>query len=259
MQPCFVLCLLEVNVMADTKQNLHCNNGSLQYSTSFCFRYFEFEGLLTGVLLRHIRPCSCDTGTRPKEEPFTDLILTIPSQNSQNLTISKLLSEYFKVSNLQGENGECPKCGEPRNGKMYVKVKILPQYLILALPRFEFDPAVSMFPKKNMTRVTCDQDVDFTGFLHPSSSAKAQYKLITIITHCGQYSFSEEYKCYCSREREPGVNMKNQTTVRKWYNLNAYLEHSESASHSTSQGQDETPVVLIYERTQNTVSFCTKY
>ena len=208
--------------------------------------------------MRHIRHCSCDTGTTPKEEPFTDLILTIPSQNSGNLSISELISEYFKVSNFEGENGECLKCGEPRNGRIHVKVKMLPQYLILALTHFEFDPAGSILHRKNIARVTCDWDLDFSGFFHQSASAKAQYKLITIITHCGQYSYSEEYKCYSSSESEPGVTMKTRSKRKKLHDLNAYLEHSESASHRTSQDQDETPVVLIYERIQSTVSFCKK-
>ena len=154
-----------------------------------------------------------------------------------------LLSVYFEQRTLDGENKYfCKRCKKQTQAEMNLKIKELPQYLMLTLPRFFIDGSIE---QKNNVQVTCGRVINLTEFCDRSEITQ-EYTITAVISHFGSYVSPGTYSCYT-----PNKNVtENLRQNSLWY---SFSNHSNVHSEHFNTFY-ETPVVVIYERKHDSVS-----
>lgn len=141
--------------------------------------------MFQGIFVNEMTCKKCNTQSR-KEDPFLDISLSIPDNNSndknQKFTIHQCLESFISLEELaDSEKYECEKCKSLQSATKKMILNKLPPILVLHLKRFRF---------RNSSRQKIDSHVAFPLKLdmntYVSELIEGQvYSLYGIIVHRG--------------------------------------------------------------------------
>ena len=195
---------------------------------------------------RYILCLQCRKKEDVQTEICSDVILALPNNDrypSISSSILSLLSVYFEQRTLDGENKYfCKRCKKQTQAEMNLKIKELPQYLVLTLPRFFIDGGIEW---KNNVQVTCDRVINLAEFCDRSETTH-EYNVAAVISHSGSHVSYGTHRCYAPNENLTESLRQNSA----WF---SFRDHSNVSSEYFNTSY-ENPVLVIYERKHGNVS-----
>jgi len=135
-----------------------------------------FEGLLTN----ETRCLSCECVTS-KDESFLDLSIDI----QQNTSLVACLSAFSEVETLaKGDKFYCDRCCSLQEAQKRMKIKKLPQILVVHLKRFKYIEQIQQY-KKLSYRVVFPLELILQNTSHDAQSPDRRYNLFAVVIHVG--------------------------------------------------------------------------
>eukprot|EP01112_Ceratiomyxa_fruticulosa_P009353 TRINITY_DN2438_c0_g1_i2.p1 TRINITY_DN2438_c0_g1~~TRINITY_DN2438_c0_g1_i2.p1 ORF type:complete len:341 (-),score=49.53 TRINITY_DN2438_c0_g1_i2:128-1150(-) len=145
-------------------------------SAGTTFVHEIFEGLLTN----ETRCLSCECITS-KDESFLDLSIDI----QQNTSLVACLSAFSEVETLaKGDKFYCDKCCSLQEAQKRMKIKRLPQILVVHLKRFKYIEQIQQY-KKLSYRVVFPFELILQNTSHDAQGPDRRYNLFAVVIHVG--------------------------------------------------------------------------
>eukprot|EP01118_Nematostelium_gracile_P017797 TRINITY_DN7716_c0_g1_i1.p1 TRINITY_DN7716_c0_g1~~TRINITY_DN7716_c0_g1_i1.p1 ORF type:complete len:385 (+),score=91.04 TRINITY_DN7716_c0_g1_i1:19-1173(+) len=141
---------------------------------TFVHRIFE------GILTNETKCLTCETVTS-KNESFLDLSLDI----EQNHSISSCLRNFSSTETLRGtEKFFCDQCHSKQEAEKRIKIRRLPNTLVLHLKRFKYVEQAQRY-KKLIQRVVFPFELRLENTTDDAEDPERLYDLFAIVIHIG--------------------------------------------------------------------------
>jgi len=151
-------------------------NGEEENKPVRTFVHEIFEGLLTN----ETRCLTCEAVTS-KDEAFLDLSIDI----QQNTSLAACLSTFSEVETLaQGDKFFCDRCNSLQEAQKRMKIKRLPQILVVHLKRFKFIEQLQQY-KKLSYRVVFPLELILQNTSSDTQDPDRRYNLFAVVIHVG--------------------------------------------------------------------------
>ncbi|KAL6899718.1 hypothetical protein ACP4OV_006376 [Aristida adscensionis] len=130
-----------------------------------------------GILTNETRCLMCETITA-KDEPFFDLSVDV----EQNSSLTSCLKNFCSTETLNADDKFfCDKCCSLQEAEKRMKIKKVPQILVIHLKRFKFIEQLSRH-KKLSYRVVYPLELKLSSI---SDDADCEYSLFAVVVHLG--------------------------------------------------------------------------
>ncbi|PRP77448.1 hypothetical protein PROFUN_14336 [Planoprotostelium fungivorum] len=138
------------------------------------------HSIFEGVLTNETKCMTCDSVTY-RDEAFLDLSVDI----EQNTSLSACLRNFSQMETLRGEDKFfCDTCHSKQEAEKSIKIKRLPQILVLHLKRFKYIEQAQKF-KKLGYRVTFPLQLRLENTMPEAPDADRMYHLKSVVCHIG--------------------------------------------------------------------------
>lgn len=170
---------------------IECVNKEDGYVTNWCNKLFQ------GIVTNETKCLSCENITS-NEETFLDLAIDIPF-NHNSTSLSHCLNNFSRLETLTHQNKfYCNSCSSLQEAVKTIKIKSLPEILVINLKRFKYDDKLDKmvklfdsisYPLKLRlfnTTITTDGDSGFQ-----------LYELYSLVVHIGGGPMHGHYISLC--------------------------------------------------------------
>jgi len=135
-----------------------------------------FEGILTNET-----KCLCCENVTSKDESFLDLSVDI----EQNTSITQCLKQFSATEMLHGRDKFwCDNCNNKQEAQKRIKIKRLPNVLVLHLKRFKYIEQTQRY-KKLAYRVVFPFELRLQNTTDDARNPERLYQLFAIVIHLG--------------------------------------------------------------------------
>lgn len=193
--------------------------------------------------LSEMTQCQVCGNVRGRPETFTDLVLSVPTEeqvmqsgmlpNIQMLFNQRLQFEMMTDDNLL----HCEKCNKNTRAGKWAEITSPPRHLCICLNRFTYNVQKQDFAKEK-TPIKIDGTIQIGPFF---------YDLYMVIVHTGKDATSGHY--YSIGTRAEPTDMERQTGQRQWFVMDdSQLKPSDlhMLSGMDPNKKDDNPYVLFY-------------
>ena len=184
----------DIDALATKCYNVVKNMYSKEYSEVIPVFYGVHISILTGVDTNEI------LGINP--EPFAGLDLSIPDNNSNNISLYECLDNYVAKEKLDGYKMDNPRTNEKEEVEKNITFWSFPNILMISLKRFHNNG------KKKHILVDAPLDLNLSKYVKGYNKESYIYDLYGICTHSGQGTSGGHY----------WAQVKNANG--KWYKFN---------------------------------------
>nr|CAB3446988.1 unnamed protein product [Digitaria exilis] len=198
----------------------------------FVHRYRFF---LQGTLTNETRCLMCETVTA-KDETFFDLSVDI----EQNSSLTSCLKNFFSTETLNADDKFfCDKCCSLQEAEKRMKIKKVPEILVIHLKRFKFIEQLNRH-KKLSYRVVYPLELKLSS---NSDDADCEYSLFAVVVHLGSGPNQGHYVAKIKSHDhwlsfdDDNVEMIPESTLQTFYGSSR--EYSGNTDHG---------YILFYER-----------
>ncbi|KAF2076996.1 hypothetical protein CYY_001705 [Polysphondylium violaceum] len=155
-------------------KDVNSNNSSKKEVKTFVHEIFE------GTLTNETKCLTCESVTN-KDESFLDLSIDI----GQNRSLTSCLSNFSSVETLsQNDKFYCDKCNSLQEAQKRMKIKQLPNTLIIHLKRFKFFEAFQQYKKLNY-RVVFPFEIIVQNTTNDIVDPDKKFYLFAVVIHVG--------------------------------------------------------------------------
>ncbi|GLJ56182.1 hypothetical protein SUGI_1206280 [Cryptomeria japonica] len=138
------------------------------------------HNIFQGTFANETRCLRCETITA-RDEAFLDLSLDI----EQNSSITSCLRNFSSTETLNAEDKFfCDKCCSLQEAQKRMKIKVLPQILVIHLKRFKFIEQLGRY-KKLSYRVVFPMELKLWNTTDNTPGSDAEYSLSAVVVHVG--------------------------------------------------------------------------
>jgi len=193
----------------------------------------------SGEMVDHIQCQQCGN-VRERPETFSDIVLTVPGENTPEaqaggLTVQSLLDKRLAVEMLTGDDRlSCDSCGTRTDSGKWSVVTSPPQHAIFCLGRQSFDVTTYTF-KKDTTYVDLSRTLLLSSYT---------YELYFVIIHQGKGADSGHYIC---------TGRRSESDPNKWFKFDdsrVWEITQQDVSNLSAEGhKEDSPYVLFYRCT----------
>lgn len=199
------------------------------------------RSVFTGEITEHLQ-CQVCKNDRQKKEYFSDLVVTVPKDDSPEaqtpgLSIQSLLNKRFEFEVMTGdEQISCDPCQAKRDAGKWSELVSPPQHLVISMGRISFDITKCDMVKAK-TYVEIEPAIMIGGFA---------YELYFVIYHQGPSAHSGHYLGIGRRSESP-------TEGGMWFHYDDSKVRESSFAEvqqlATGTRKDDSPYVLFYRCT----------
>jgi ubiquitin carboxyl-terminal hydrolase 12/46 len=188
-----------------------------------------------GILTNETKCLMCETITA-KDETFLDLSVDV----EQNSSVTSCLKSFFSTETLNAEDKFfCDKCCSLQEAEKRMKIKKVPQILVVHLKRFKFIEQLNRH-KKLSYRVVYPLELKLSSI---SDDADCEYSLFAVVVHLGSGPNQGHYVAKIKSHDhwlsfdDDNVEMIPESTLQTFYGSSR--EYSSNTDHG---------YILFYER-----------
>ncbi|EGG24714.1 peptidase C19 family protein [Cavenderia fasciculata] len=168
------------NSKATNSKSFNSSNQQQQQQQSTKNEEKKEEEIFEGILTNETKCLTCESITS-KDESFLDLSIDI----QQNTSITSCLSNFSSVETLsKNDKFFCDKCISLQEAQKRMKIKKLPNTLIIHLKRFKFVEQYQQFQKLNY-RVVFPFEIIIQNTTNTIEEPDKKYHLFAVVIHAG--------------------------------------------------------------------------
>jgi len=166
------------------------NNNITPRGEGKTFVHQVFEGILTN----ETKFLCCETVTN-KDESFLDLSIDI----EDNCSLTHCLRNFSAIETLERQDKfYCDTCNSLQEAEKCMKVKKLPNTLIIHLKRFKYDN--NMQCRKLLYRVVFPLELRLWNTATDTENPERYYDLFAIVVHIGSGPHAGHYICFVKKD-----------------------------------------------------------